>query len=233
MKRRIKLDRIIFLIVLICLPFGLHSFMFKAGENTDSIQIEEKQIRVGCIGDSITFGDGVWQTRKKDAWTYVLDRKLPERYHVYNYGVSGATAQFISDNPYVYHEEWDTIHKNPMDVYILMLGTNDSKDHNWNSKRFKKDYTKLVEDILSLPTHPELVIMLPCRVYAPINGMNNDTLKLEVIPIVNSIAKKYDVPVINLYAATEKHPEYFIDGVHPDEAGNKKLAEIIYKKLYN
>ena len=47
------------------------------------------------------------------------------------------------------------------------------------------------------------------------------------------IAKKYDLPVIDLYAVTEQIPDQLTDGVHLTEAGYNALAAEIVKSLGN
>ena len=44
-----------------------------------------------AMGDSITFGAGVVQTRKSDSWEAKLEKLLGGSYQVLNYGISGAT----------------------------------------------------------------------------------------------------------------------------------------------
>lgn len=45
------------------------------------------------------------------------------------------------------------------------------------------------------------------------------------------MAKTHNVPVIDLYRLTEKHPEYFEDGVHPNRPGNKVIAEYVFSQI--
>ena len=86
--------------------------------------------RIACIGDSITFGAGVPNTRKRNAWVYVLHRKLGEDYQVINFGFSGATLQREGDLPYRRLGFLQKVKKAKPDVILLMLGTNDSKPYN-------------------------------------------------------------------------------------------------------
>ena len=37
--------------------------------------------------------------------------------------------------------------------------------------------------------------------------------------------------MIDLYAVTEDHPEYFYDGVHPNQEGYAIVAQAIYEQL--
>lgn len=41
------------------------------------------------------------------------------------------------------------------------------------------------------------------------------------------MGEKHGLQVVDLYALTEEHPEYFMDGVHPNALGNQAIAEHI------
>ena len=49
--------------------------------------------------------------------------------------------------------------------------------------------------------------------------------------ICKAVSEKYGVPVIDLYAFTEHHPEYFLDGVHPNREGNRAIADYLLETL--
>ena len=54
-----------------------------------------------------------------------------------------------------------------------------------------------------------------------------DAIVNGVRPTVLQVGEKYGVPVIDLYAFTENHPEFFIDGVHPNREGNRAIADYL------
>lgn len=113
---------------------------------------------IACIGDSITFGSGVVWTRKRDAWPYRLGRLLGEEYQVVNYGISGATMQQVSDKPYR-PDFYQAVEAMETEAVILMLGTNDSKPHNWNPEEFEKSYSETVERLKT--STKKLYVMTP------------------------------------------------------------------------
>ena len=45
------------------------------------------------------------------------------------------------------------------------------------------------------------------------------------------IAKEYSLQVIDLYTLTEGHPEWFADGVHPNQEGNARIAEYLFQQM--
>jgi len=54
-----------------------------------------------------------------------------------------------------------------------------------------------------------------------------DNLIQQIRVIGLEVAKTLVIPVIDLYLLTEKHPEWFPDGVHPNKEGNQKIAQYI------
>lgn len=191
--------------------------------------------RIACIGDSITFGSGVIQTRKQDAWVFILGRLLGEKYQVINFGVSGATLQDEGDKPYRGQGMLKKVQEAKPDVIVLMLGTNDSKPQNWDENRFRREYAGLVNELSAYPWPHKLILMTPPKAF-PQEKSGEIPFKIDNSPISGPIrtmvletAGKRDVSCVDLYAFTEGHPEYFADGVHPNRLGNEKIAEYLFR----
>ena len=193
--------------------------------------------RIACIGDSITFGAGVAATRKTDAWTYILQNRLGDSFQVLNYGVSGATLQREGDFPYRRIGFLKRLKKAQPELIVLMLGTNDSKPYNWNAERFGREYEALVRELIAMPWPHRLVLMTPPEAFPEEKtgvigyDIQNEPIRDVIRPLVFSLGQSYELQVIDLYALTEEHPEYFCDGVHPNELGNRILAEQLVKEL--
>ena len=75
--------------------------------------------RIVCIGDSLTFGSGVRETRDQDAWPAVLERELGGQYEVLNYGISGTVVQVGGDKPYD-ATMWEAAKKQHAEIYLFM-----------------------------------------------------------------------------------------------------------------
>ena len=196
-----------------------------------------------ALGDSITFGSGVVKTRTSDSWEVKLEKLLGGHYQVLNYGISGATLQNEGDTPY-----WHMADKllqgypeaalslNP-EIVILMLGTNDSKPYNWSRERYEAQLDQRVKEIKHTPSVKRLILM--CPPFACPAGdsdvvafdIQNETIRDEIVPIVKSCATENQVECIDLYALTEGHSEYFVDGVHPNSFGNRVIAGEIHRHL--
>lgn len=188
--------------------------------------------RILCIGDSITFGAGVVPMRWKDSYPAILQKKLGHEYQVLNYGISGATIQLSSDKPYS-RAFVDAAEKTNPEICILMLGTNDSKPHNWNPESFAKDMAQRVVRIQDFPSAPKIILAIPPAAFgSPIAyEIDDDIIREQIRPILIQYAKAKRFPIIDFYQETKAHPEWFTDGVHPNREGNQRIAEIVYRKL--
>ena len=100
-------------------------------------------LRVACVGDSLTRGDGIheqWHRpdRRLDGrgnYPAALQGLLgPLRVRVENFGHGGTTACNTSDSPYIQTREFRRAVKFRPHLIVLMLGTNDGKDGNWNAR---------------------------------------------------------------------------------------------------
>ena len=194
-----------------------------------------------AMGDSITFGAGVVQTRKSDSWEAKLEKLLGGSYQVLNYGISGATLQDEGDKPY-----WNMPEKHLQgypqaalalepQIIILMLGTNDSKPYNWNRERYQAQLDQRVKELKT--SGKRLILMCP-PFACPADGaeevafdIKNETIRDEIVPIVKACAQENQVECIDLYALTQGHGEYFADGVHPNSFGNRVIAAEIHRVL--
>ena len=193
---------------------------------------KKKKIRVLCIGDSITFGYGVRFTRWKDSYPAILEKKLGAGIQVMNYGISGATLLSESDRPYK-DSFRDAARKTDPAICILMLGTNDSKPHNWNAIAYEESLKKWINYLTGFPSEPKIILMVPPAAFSirqkPVAfSVQNDVLCEQIAPIMKRKAQAQSLKLIDLYAQTASHPEWFVDGVHPNKQGNQAIADCVY-----
>ena len=194
---------------------------------------------IACMGDSITFGYGVSATRERDAWTFVLQRMLGDRAKVLNFGINGASATEGCPESYRASGLLDEALGCGADACILMLGTNDTKERIWNAQAYKMGMRGIISDVLrktSSTQPPELFLMIPPAVFPMEDGqtaygVSPELLTGQVIPIVEKLAEDYCLPLIDLYTATKDHPEYYLEGVHPNAAGNLAIAQQVYEGI--
>ncbi|MEG1401161.1 GDSL-type esterase/lipase family protein [Bacteroides sp.] len=190
-------------------------------------------IRVACIGNSITFGARI-KDRMHDSYPAVLARLLGDEYLVHNYGVSARTMLNKGDHPYMNEPAYrNALAFNPQ-VVIIKLGTNDSKQHNWQFKAdYMKDMQQMIDAFRSLPAHPDIYLCLPAKAYTPeaTAGINDSIIVNELIPMIRKVAKKNKLKVIDLHAAMDHMPELFPDQVHPNEKGAEVMAKTVYQAI--
>ena len=97
------------------------------------------RIRVACLGDSLTRGDGTHERHppkrlaQRGNYPARLQALLGSGFWVRNFGHGGATACNSSDVPYIATRELAAARRWQPDVAVLMLGTNDAKTQHWEA----------------------------------------------------------------------------------------------------
>ena len=206
-------------------------------DKTQAAQSKPKEIKIACIGDSITFGAGVHQTRDQDSYPAKLSGLLGSGYTVLNYGISGKTLLNGTNTPYRAMDFFEESKQALPDIVLIMLGTNDSKAYNWNAGEYEKQLEEFVDIYKGLPSGPEVYLMTCCAAFGAEDSdvvafhVNKSVIANEVNPIIRSVAEKCRVPVIDIYEVTKEHSGYFVDGVHPNAEGNEVIAQAVYEAI--
>ena len=188
-------------------------------------------VRVACIGNSITFGAGI-RNRSRDSYPSVLARMLGDSYWVKNFGVSARTMLNKGDHPYMNEPAYkNALAFNP-NIVVIKLGTNDSKSFNWKYKAdFMKDAQTMIDAFKGLPSQPKIYLCYPSKAYLTGDGINDDIISKEIIPMIKKLAKKNDLSVIDLHTAIDGMPELFPDRIHPNEKGAQVMAKAVYQSI--
>ena len=196
-----------------------------------------------CIGDSNTHGfctdpsesaDHGSRYNEEERWTCLLQKALGEEYLVIEEGLNGRTC--VYDDP-----DMDSVNllrvlhallnsHEPLDLLILMLGTNDAKE------KFHTDPTKiavgmqmLVEEAKAVPcwgkNKPKILIVAP----APIEeGVIYPEFNRESVETTRGLARKY------AFLAIHEDAKFLdaggceltkADHVHLTAKGHRQLAE--------
>ena len=194
------------------------------------------RVHIACLGDSITFGAGV-RGKTELTWEHFLNQLLGDGYQVINYGISGRTLQDEGDYPYRRDKFYPISLRCGAECYLIMLGTNDAKPYNWNRERYARALDALVREYAGLPQYPLVILMTPPQCYDdPRLGkvgfdIDRETIDREIVPIVQKTGAALGLPVIDLHAVTQEHADWFEDGVHPNETGNREIARVLAGEL--
>ena len=196
-----------------------------------------------CIGDSNTHGlctdpsesaDHGSRYNEEERWTCLLQKALGAEYLVIEEGLSGRTC--VYDDP-----DMDSVNllpvlhallnsHEPLDLVILMLGTNDSKaKFNTDAKKITKGMQILGEEAKSVPcwgkNGPKILIVAPVPIeegviYPDFNEKSVETTK--------TLAREY------AFLAVAERADFLdaggceltsVDHVHLTKRGHRQLAE--------
>lgn len=188
-----------------------------------------KELRVACVGDSITQGVGAAAGK---SYPSQLQDLLGKGWQVGNFGVSGRTLLHKGDFPYWKEEAYQKALAFKPGAVIIMLGTNDTKSQNWvHQDEFEADYRDLVKSFQALKPAPRVYICRPVPV--PENGNFGITEAgiQEQMPILAKLAAELNTGTIDMYAALAGKPELLPDHVHPNTEGAGEMAKAAAKVL--
>lgn len=184
-----------------------------------------KAIRVACIGDSIT---------ELSTYPTDLEELLGCNYYVREFGVTGSTVVVNSYTPYLYEPRFSAAKLFLPDIVVILLGTNDARADNYQSiDEFVADYKQLVGELQALESNPKIYLVKPPPIFENELELSNDNLVDGVIPRMEQVANDLGLPLIDVYTPLVGHPEYFVDGVHPNFDGASVIANQVYKALTN
>ncbi|GAA3024872.1 GDSL-type esterase/lipase family protein [Tetragenococcus solitarius] len=191
-------------------------------------------IRVAAVGDSITY-DSYSVARQGEFYPEQLEELLGDGYVVHNFGVSNYAAQSSSDFPYETTKEFQESLDFQPNIVIIMLGTNDTKVTNWDgSEQFKEEYSDLLANYQTLSSVSRIILASPPKAFLEgevFSGAIDPNVVVNIRDAVEEVADEFDLEFVDVYEKTSRHPEYFPDGIHPDENGAAVLAKLFYRQI--
>lgn len=229
-----KLEQRVIIFILLVLAAGIGLAYQQARTTTlpSPAQTPPKPTTVAVVGDSITEGiSDPADPRHKESYPAQLQTLLGGKYRVINYGASGRTLLDSGDSPYTQSPVFIASHQASPNIVLIMLGTNDSKPQNWNAREYESQLTKFVLGYKNLPNHPKIYILTPPAAFANEINASGAVIEHEIVPDVSRVAVNTKASVIDIFTVTKDHPEYFPDGVHPNAAGAKVIAQLIAASL--
>ena len=205
----------------------------------------EETLRVACLGDSITAGARV--DAQSESYPAQLQELLGNAYDVRNFGIGGATL-IKTGRPNIWRN-LESVQGFQPHVAVISLGTNDTVGgtrKNWEQiERFEQDYAELIKWLGMLPTRPRIVVCTPTAMVLETPGLSADRIAnlterkprlQELCRRIRELAKQAanpNVSLLELNSILQKRPDLVTerDGVHPNAAGYRKIAEAVAKHI--
>ncbi|MGO2354244.1 MAG: SGNH/GDSL hydrolase family protein [Marinomonas foliarum] len=197
-----------------------------------------------CYGDSLTWGSipNGGRYPKHLRWPNILNDLLGKHHQVINFGLPGRTT--IWNDPFLegrnglsyLQAALETF--GPVDILVLMLGTNDLKRHfNVGAFEAAKGVEKLIEKSRIPNPHgfpsPTLVIIAPPNILSPTGSMA-ESFSGAIEKSQHFHQYYQDIAAHNkcifLNAAGVLQPSE-VDGVHLDAQGNDTLAHALHEAI--
>jgi len=175
--------------------------------------------RIACIGDSIT---------ENSAYPAELQDMLGASYFVKEFGVTGSTIMTDTFKPYICTAEFFRAREFLPNIVIIMLGTNDAREDHYKSiENFVGDYERLIRKVQEIESNPRILLVKPPPIFGNELYLRNVNLLEGVIPDIEQVAKAFGLTTIDVYTPLVSRPDYFWDGVHPNNQGAHIIAREI------
>ena len=194
---------------------------------------KQDAVRVACIGDSITDGYLI-DLSDTNGYPAQMQKMLGDGYWVKNFGVSARTLMNSGDLPYMKELAWEDALAFQPDVVVVKLGTNDSKPYNWVHKAdFEADLQQMIDALKALPSQPKIYLCAPVPAFKPSWEISEEVITTQIVPMLEKAVRKNGLAgIIDLHTPFADQEALFNeDGIHPTQAGARKMAEIIAKQI--
>ena len=117
-------------------------------------------------------------------------------------------------------------------IVVIMLGTND--DHSWayqNYGSFEHDYTSIITSFQQLGSNPKILLVEPPPIFSNSSDLSNAYFSDIIIPQIQDLANKLNLPLIDVNSAFGNHSDYYVDGIHPNSQGSEVIANEVYNAI--
>ncbi|MDY3729171.1 MAG: GDSL-type esterase/lipase family protein [Candidatus Choladocola sp.] len=215
--------------------------------------------RILCYGDSNTHGcNPAWVAEweddlskgvrfsKEERWTGILQEKLGGEYEIIEEGLPGRTTVF-ADPVYPYFDGRATVlpvilSQSPIDLVVLMLGTNDLKVTFTPSEDVA---ARAMEELLKVLMNPyiwehrkvpKILIVSPVSIrdniadshFWGMYDLESVRLSKELARIYEPLSKRYGCEFMD---AAQYAEASLLDSIHMDAENHEKLAEALCQKI--
>ncbi|MCL1830352.1 MAG: SGNH/GDSL hydrolase family protein [Oscillospiraceae bacterium] len=200
-----------------------------------------------CFGDSNTYGVDIikgGRLARTLRYTGILQKMLGDDYHIIEEGYNGRTTVFDDPvgefrNGYAIIDMILQTHI-PLDLVIIMLGTNDTKTHfAASAATIAKGLRNIVRKILrfdySPSAMPEILIVSPIHIgyeieKSPFSDFDVTSYEksLQLASEYQKVAAEYHCHFFDASTVAEASP---LDQIHLDEDGHESLAMALVKRI--
>ena len=198
-----------------------------------------------CFGDSNTWGykpDKTGRFNENIRWTALLQKKLGPEYHIIEEGLCGRTTVFQDDlreNRRGLDMIGVTVEMhNPLDLVIIMLGTNDCKArYGASANVIAKRLDQVIRKARLYASQPfDLLVISPIHLghgvgeqdFDPEFDQNSEFVSRNLADEYRKVALQNHAAFLN--AADFASPSA-TDREHLNEAGHAALADAVYNKI--
>jgi len=187
------------------------------------------QIRVACVGNSITAGYGNSDATTK-SWPAQLGTMLGNGYSVLNCGVSGTTMLKKGDSPYWNTTKFTDAKNFDPQILIISLGVNDTKSANWTYKsEFQSDYIALINEFRASGKNPAIYVCYPAPYFG--NATQNNIITNEMLAMIKSVSDSMRTSIIDFNSQLKSYSILFPDGLHPNDLGAGVMAQFAHNAI--
>jgi lysophospholipase L1-like esterase len=202
------------------------------------MNINPKAFRILCFGDSNTWGDPPLKLGRYPVdvrWPGRLQKLLGDNYEVIEEGLCGRTTNL--DDPKEFGRNGKTYlipclkTHNPLDMVILMLGSNDLKErYNRSPKEIADAIDELVK-IIKINSKAKIILMSPPHVkenfVAKLSGLKGAEEKSKDLgKLFMDVTNSHKIKFLDVAKIVEPSKK---DGVHLEPDAHKKIAEELAK----
>ena len=186
----------------------------------------DRPLKVACAGDSLTRGRDNGNT-EADTYPFQLGQLLGGDFGVYNFGVNAVTAMRDLPLSYVDRQEFQESLNVEPDIYLLMLGTNDSRYWEEHAPRYPASLRWIINEVQSLASSPRIILAIPPWVKYNIRGIRNNIISNNVRVEIERVAREFNLHVVDMQEVTVNQNEYLVqDGLHYNQKGYGAIAEV-------
>lgn len=217
-----KLKRIIYFLI-------FNTILFSSFSN-------DHQIRIACVGNSITYGSGL-SLPKTECYpgqlVVLLSEKFGDTCIVENFSNPGRTMLKHGDFPLWNEIQFKNALKFVPDICLILLGTNDSKPQNWDvyGNEFLGDYLSMIDTFKFKNPFTKFIVCYPPPAYQVVWDIRNPVILSGVIPAIDSIIKLTNAELVDFYNPLIDSVHLFPDKIHPNAEGSKVMANIVLDKI--